>query len=288
MKRVAVIAGTPVDTQMGVGYIEKKNEETGLQICEPVYLPVAVDCDAQMRFQYSDYSEKRIHIDRIFDSEIEKGTRDFFIYCNSLSGAFDFDEYVIEKNEELREKAYAETAAAQPADAKSAQVVPTFADPMKAKSVQADPAAADPMKAKSAQADPALSDPADKGAVQISVYTPIQVYRKLGAKYKCLGVMAAHNLSAHAIEKALMSSNPGIYVIGAGNMSVVRAIEEGKSPADITEEFRLADMCSYMKASGAESVILGCTHFPYFKNELAKYTDLPIIDPADEMFASMM
>lgn len=268
MKRVAVIAGTPVDTQMGVGYIEKKNEETGLQICEPVYLPVAVDCDAQMRFQYSDYSEKRRHIDRIFDSEIEKGTRDFFIYCNSLSGAFDFDEYVIEKNEELREKAYTETAAARPADTKSAGMISA--------------------KTKSAQANPAHADPADKGVVQISVYTPIQVYRKLGAKYKCLGVMAAHNLSAHAIEKALMSSNPAIYVIGAGNMSVVHAIEEGKSPADITEEFRLADMCSYMKASGAEAIILGCTHFPYFKNELAKYTDLPIIDPADEMFASMM
>ena len=33
--------------------------------------------------------------------------------------------------------------------------------------------------------------------------------------------------------------------------------------------------------------MLGCTHFPYLTAELAKLTDLRIIDPADEMFAAV-
>lgn len=246
--RVAVIAGTPVDTKMGVEYIERKNAETGSQICEPVYLPAASDCDTQVRFQYSDYSEKKRHIDSLFDSEIEKGTRDFFIYCNSLSGAFDFDAYASEKNAELNMKA----------------------------------------NAKGTEEKTPVSDETVAKAPQIRIFTPLQVYRELGPKYKCLGVMAANNLSTHAIEEALMSTNPGIYVIGSGNMSVVRAIEDGKSPSGIIEEYGLADMCSYMKASGAEALLLGCTHFPYFKSELSEHTDLPIIDPADEMYERMI
>ena len=36
MFKVAVIAGTPVDTQMGVDYIEKKNKEYELPVAYPV------------------------------------------------------------------------------------------------------------------------------------------------------------------------------------------------------------------------------------------------------------
>lgn len=227
--RVAVIAGTPVDTRMGVDYIEKKNREIGSQRCEPIYLPAASDCDAQIKLQYSDDVEKRFVIDRLFDAEIEKGTREFFIYCNSLSGSFDFDSYEIVKNADT-----------------------------------------------------------DTEDFKIHIYTPLQVYRRLGAKYKCLGVMAAHNLSTHAIEEALMSANPDTYVIGTGNMSIVHAIEEGMAPAEIVKKFELSAMTEYMKASGAEALILGCTHFPYFKEELEAACNLKIIDPADEMYASML
>ena len=33
----------------------------------------------------------------------------------------------------------------------------------------------------------------------------------------------------------------------------------------------------------AEALLLGCTHFPYFKEALARRTSLPLIDPAREM-----
>lgn len=223
--KTAVIAGTTVDTRMGVEYIEKRNEEAGSRVCEPVYLPVAEDCDMQVKFQYSDNDGKLAVIDRIFDGAIGEGISDFFIYCNSLSAAFDFDTYAVRKS---------------------------------------------------------LDEDMD-----IRVYTPLQIYRELGRQFGRLGVMAANNLSTQAIEEALMAENPDIYAIGTGNMSIVRAIEDGLTPAEVVEKCGLRELLKYMETCGAEAVILGCTHFPYLKEELAKLTDLPLIDPADRMYEAL-
>lgn len=225
--KVAVIAGTPVDTQMGVEYIERKSHEAGIMPgFMPLYCPAASDCDEQVRFQYSDEDGKRAVMDNIFDPAIADGVRDFFVYCNSLSGAFDFDMYEIRKSLE--------------------------------------------------------------SGFDIHIYTPLQVYRKLGSKFGRVGVMAANNLSAHGIEEALMASNPDIYMIGTGNMAIVRAIEDGLAPADIVEICGLEHLLRYMEACGSEAVVIGCTHFPYIKDELAKLTSLPLVDPADEMFDAML
>ncbi len=224
--KIAVIAGTSVDTRMGVDYIETKNKKAGSRLCEPVYLPVAEDCDSQVRFQYSDSDGKLAVMNNIFDNAIADGITDFFIYCNSLSGSFDFDTFAVRKSFET-----------------------------------------------------------DK---DIRIFTPLQVYRKLGKEYSRVGVMAANNLSAHAIEEALMVSNPDIYMIGTGNMAIVRAIEDGLEPEEIVKRCGLAHMADYMKACGAEAIVLGCTHFPYIREELAKLTDLPLVDPADEMFSAMI
>ena len=112
-------------------------------------------------------------------------------------------------------------------------------------------------------------------------------YRSLGRSYSRIGVMAANNLSAYAIEEALMSTRNDIYVIGTGNMAIVRAIEDGLSPAEVVETCGLADMVKYMESCGAEAIVLGCTHFPYIREELAKLTDLPLIDPADKMYEAL-
>lgn len=223
--RVAVLAGTPVDTAMGVEYIKNKNSDKEGQCLLPLYEPVSESCDAQLKFQYSDEDQKLAVMDNIFDPDIADGVTDFFIYCNSLSGSFDFDTYAVRKSFECGR--------------------------------------------------------------EIRIYTPLQVYRRLGESYRRIGVMAANNLSAHAIEEALMAASPDIYVVGTGNMAIVRAIEDGLSPAEVVEKCGLADMAGYMEACGAEAIVLGCTHFPYFREELAKLTALPLIDPADCMYESL-
>ena len=225
--KTAVIAGTPVDTQMGVEFIERKMQEAGTEPgFLPLYYPVSLDCDEQVKFQYTDDDGKRAIIDVLFDDAISEGVRDFFIYCNSLSGSFDFDRYALKKSIEAGE--------------------------------------------------------------DIRIYTPLQVYRSLGREFSRVGVMAANNLSAHAIEEALMASCPDVYAIGTGNMAIVRMIEDGAAPEEIVEECGLEEMAKYMEACGAEAIVLGCTHFPYFKEELAERTALPLIDPADRMFEALL
>ena len=184
MIKAAVIAGTPVDTRMGVEYLEKRSAE----YCTPVVMPLYM-------------------------------LEDFFIYCNSLSGAFDFDAYAEEKG--------------------------------------------------------------------VKVYTPLQVYRKLGQKYGRVGLVAAHNLSAYKIEETLLEANPDMYVIGSGNMAIVSAIEHGLPAEEIVEKCGVKHMVKYMETCGCEALILGCTHFPYLRRELDKFCIIPVIDPADEMFAAM-
>ena len=85
-----------------------------------------------------------------------------------------------------------------------------------------------------------------------------------------------------------MAANPDIYMIGTGNMAIVRAIEDGLEPEEIIEKCGLRHMLKYMEACGAEAIVLGCTHFPYFRDELAGLTDLPVIDPADKMFEALI
>ena len=223
--RVAVLAGTPVDTAMGVEYIKNKNSEAEGQYILPLYEPVSESCDSQLKFQYSDNDEKLAVMNNIFDPLITDGVRDFFIYCNSLSGSFDFDSYAASKSLECGD--------------------------------------------------------------EIRVYTPLQVYRSLGESYSRIGVMAANNLSAYAIEEALMSTRNDIYVIGTGNMAIVRAIEDGLSPEEVVQKCGLEKAVKYMETGGAEAIVLGCTHFPYFKEELAKLTALPLIDPADRMYEAL-
>ncbi len=220
MIKVAVIAGTPVDTRMGMDFLRDRNRRLAEPVVEPLYYPVSDSCDAQILFQYSDEEEKMHRIDLLFDDAIQEGVRDFFIYCNSLSGAFDFDAYALKKN--------------------------------------------------------------------VRVYTPLQVYRELGRQYMRVGVMAANNLSAYGIEKNLMEFNDKLYMIGTGNMAVVHGIEDHLPPSEIVESFGLDHLVLYMEACGCEVLVLGCTHFPYLREELQKCCRIPLIDPAEKMFESLL
>ena len=220
MKKVAVIAGTPVDTRMGVDFLRDRNRGLSEPVVEPLYYPVSESCDAQILFQYSKEEEKLHRMDQLFDAAIQEGAKDFFIYCNSLSGAFDFEAYALQKN--------------------------------------------------------------------VRVYTPLQVYRELGRQYMRIGVMAANNLSAYGIEKSLMEFNENLYMIGTGNMVVEHGIEDHLPPSEIVETFGLNHLVRYMEASGCEVLVLGCTHFPYLKEELQKCCRIPLIDPAEKMFEKMI
>ena len=212
--KVAVIAGTPVDTAMGVEYLHKKDPQLELTA-----LPVNRDPREQHLFQLTSYENKHQRLSEVFSEAEENGIRDFFIYCNSLSGAFDFDSFAKERG--------------------------------------------------------------------VRIYTPLQIYREIGSTVKRAAVIAANNQSTAGIEKSLFENNPNVNVIGLGMLELVFAVESKLPPEKIVNDFALDKLCRFFEENGADCLILGCTHFPYFLKELEKITALPVIDPADLMYKKL-
>lgn len=82
---IAVIAGTPVDTQMGVDFLESKGiEAVGYQTAESPY--------EQNRLQL--FSRDLLYdiVVDIVNKAKSLGINKIFVYCNSLSAAIDMDK----------------------------------------------------------------------------------------------------------------------------------------------------------------------------------------------------
>ena len=123
--------------------------------------------------------------------------------------------------------------------------------------------------------------------MNISIVTPMQMYRNLGLEYKYLAVMAANSHGLTGVENNLYVSNPRLRVLGLSMLELVKAIEEENSPEEIVKDFNFEVLFNYFEQTKVEAVVLGCTHFPYIKKELEKITKLPIIDVGIFMINSM-
>lgn len=210
---IAVLAGTPVDTQMGVDVLAAAGL-TGLAF------PLADDPWAQTAFQISSPAEKWNKTLQVLRTAQARGCRKAFVYCNSLSGSVDFPSLAKETG--------------------------------------------------------------------LKIVTPLDVYRLLAVNYKHLGFIAANAQGLAGIERTLLSANPTLELRSAGLLPVVLSIEAGTPPAQLVDLHRLDALAAWFAACGVEALLLGCTHFPYFKAELARRTSLPLIDPAEEMLRLLM
>ena len=209
--KVAVMAGTPVDTKMGADFLAAKDPSL-----EIVSYPLSPDPITQTVWQFSSDENKRSRMVQVFDELEAQDIRHFFIYCNSLSGAFDFDSFAVERG--------------------------------------------------------------------VCIVTPFQVYRSLATRYRSIAFNSANLLGAYGIEKAFRDVKPDLDVIGMAHLAIVRDIEAGLSPEEIIERQGLKSLARFFKEAGAEIWLLGCTHFPYIKEAMQPYSELPLVDPADEMY----
>ena len=96
-------------------------------------------------------------------------------------------------------------------------------------------------------------------------------------------MIAANAQGTAGIERTLLSANPELTLRSTGLLPVVLSIEAGEPPEELVSHHRLPELCGWYESVGAEALVLGCTHFPYFKETLAKRIALPILDPAEEM-----
>ena len=211
--KIAVMAGTPIDSKLGAELLNSYGYE------DVVLVPISNNPVEQTTFQALEDEERENIIVKIIDELKEKDCDSIFVYCNSLSSVVDFDR--------LAEK------------------------------------------------------------MNISIITPMQMYRNLGLEYKYLAVMAANSHGLTGVENNLYVSNPRLRVLGLSMLELVKAIEEGNKPEQIVEDFNFKTLFNYFEQTKVEAVVLGCTHFPYIKKELEKITKLPIIDVGVFMINSM-
>ena len=80
---IAVLAGTPVDTQMGVDFL------TGAGLSGTAF-PLSADPRQQTAFQMSSPAEKTAAVRAVLEQAQAQGCEKAFVYCNSLSSAVDF------------------------------------------------------------------------------------------------------------------------------------------------------------------------------------------------------
>ena len=205
---IAVLAGTPVDTQMGVELLASG----GLNA---LAFPLAGDPRRQTAFQISSEQEKHAAALSVLQAAMDQGCQRALVYCNSLSSSVDFSA--------LAEK------------------------------------------------------------TGLRIVTPLQVYRSLPAHYRRLGLAAANAQGLAGIERTLYNEDPSIELLSASLLPVVFSIEAGLSPEEIVSRHHLVKLTDWFQTCGMEALVLGCTHFPYFKEALAARTSLPLIDPAEEM-----
>ena len=117
----------------------------------------------------------------------------------------------------------------------------------------------------------------------LRIVTPLQVSRTLAPQYRSLAFIAANAQGLAGIERVLLDANPGLDTLSTAALPVVLAIEAGLPPEELVQRHRLAELADWFADCGMEALLLGCTHFPYFKEALARRTSLPLIDPAAKM-----
>lgn len=212
MEPIAVLAGTPVDTQMGVNVLA----EAG---ASGIPFPISANPREQTAFQISSPGDKHRIVLTVLQKAQAEGCRKAFVYCNSLSASVDFPVLAWETG--------------------------------------------------------------------MRIVTPLEVYRDLAPRYRALAFIAANAQGLAGIERVLLDANPQLDTLSTAALPVVLSIEAGLPPKELVTHHRLAELADWFAACGMEALILGCTHFPYFKEALAARTSLPLIDPASEMLARL-
>ncbi|MDR1193307.1 MAG: aspartate/glutamate racemase family protein [Peptococcaceae bacterium] len=207
-KKIGVLAGTPVDTEMGVRLVGRWGYEG---------LPAATAGNPAEQAYYQMFDRARLQalcLEKI-RALTAMGAAAALIYCNSLSCALDL--------------------------------------------------------------------PALRQASPVPVVTPLEAYEKIAPEYEHVGIIAANGQSLHGLEAVFYRARPAIRVSGASLLTIVNGIEAGRPPARLVEGEGLREVCLGLLKTGALCIVLGCTHFGYFRAELAGSLPAPVLDPDDLM-----
>ena len=207
--KIAVMAGTPIDTKMGVSLLYKNDFNEILDI------PISRNPSEQTIFQVSNREYKEKIINNHIDNIKEQNCNVLFVYCNSLSSSLDFNEIAKTKN--------------------------------------------------------------------IRIITPMDIYVEISKKYKKIGIISANAQGLAGIEKVMFQTNENIEIVGITLLEMVKEVEKCENVKKISEKFDFLTLIKYFNAMKVDAIVVGCTHFPYVKEEFKKLTNIEILDPGIKM-----
>ena len=116
----------------------------------------------------------------------------------------------------------------------------------------------------------------------LDLISPTAEYVVAAAK---IGVMAtASTVRSQAFSRAIKAVNATAEVIEIGCPDLVPIVESGDIERPETLQV-LQKYTSFMMEAKVESIILGCTHFPFLKKQIQKqvHEGIKIIDPAESL-----
>lgn len=209
--KIAVMAGTLLDTEMGVKLLKEKGIDS--YAC-----PISQTPEEQDALQFLSPELLFEKVLKEIELAKKKGIQALFLYCNSLSAALPLKL--------LEEK------------------------------------------------------------IALPVITPFDAYHILGKEYSHVILLAANSLAAQKVEMALKEKNEAVSVLSIGYLELVRSIETCSSPKDVMKKHSLASLFDFfnrLPSHKEQIILLACTHFPYLKEEMDKYSLSPIVDPAECM-----
>ncbi|MCF6764346.1 aspartate/glutamate racemase family protein [Thiotrichales bacterium 19S3-7] len=125
--------------------------------------------------------------------------------------------------------------------------------------------------------------------LKLSIISPLDGYLDKIKGLNHIGLLAANTQSAGRIEQFLYKQSASLkYVNGIGCLDLVDDIENNLSCETLIFKHGLILQLEIMAQKGAESVILGCTHFSYFHLQLEKMlidsqVTIELIEPSLEM-----
>ena len=104
----------------------------------------------------------------------------------------------------------------------------------------------------------------------IKFITTNNIYEKIKVSSNNIGLITANSQCAGNIEKIILKNNPNGQVIGIGLLPIVKAIESGSTAKEIIKKYDLVRLCEFLTRNDCTEIILGCTHFENFYDELEK------------------
>ena len=121
----------------------------------------------------------------------------------------------------------------------------------------------------------------------IKIITPLEIYSKIWKKYKNILMITANSTWAVVPEKIIRKVNPNIKISSFWFLELVNQIENQKPVYEIINNLWLKSLLTFSEETNVDLILLACTHFPYIKNELQKYSKIKILD-LNEWFKKLL